>query len=157
MLTVSASAAWSTLCSADTARMRRWTSRGPIGRSARSSSLMTRETSNCSRSSFTRRRSAAMASTLIEYARGMRVLLRAERAHDGQEVLEAGETQHHVRALLVADGRARPIGVVVAGVEERLVGQRAEHLGQAAVHVLGVRAGQVDTPARPDEQRVARH
>jgi len=44
----------------------------------------------------------------------------------------------------------------VAGVEERLVGQGAEDLREAPVHVLGIRAGKVDAAAGSDEERVAR-
>src|SRR5262245_2206795 len=71
MFRVSASAAWSTLCSAETARMRRCTSFGPGSRSSSWSRRITRETSNFSRSPPTRRLSCAMASALIAYALGM--------------------------------------------------------------------------------------
>jgi hypothetical protein len=54
------------LCSAETARMRKCTSRGPIGRSTMSSNAMTFAMFTFSGSSPTRLRSAAMASAEIE-------------------------------------------------------------------------------------------
>src|SRR5262245_2474675 len=117
MFIVSASAAWSTLCSAETARMRSRTSRGPIGRSSVWSRRITRDTSNFSRSPPTRARSAAIVSALIENALGMdppppracstrpgsglvAALRRAGRRVGGE--LEAGAATHEHSAALAA-------------------------------------------------------
>src|SRR5262245_42382456 len=80
MFCVSASAAWSTLCSTDTARMRSFTSAGPSAGSATSSSCTTREMSNLDMSPPTRSRSLAMLSLLIEYACGMSASVRKKGA-----------------------------------------------------------------------------
>src|SRR5688572_24922432 len=108
MLIVSARIAWSTLCSAETARILRCTSPGPIGRSSSVSSFSTFAKSNLSWSPPVRLVSAAMSAALMENARGMGTPLRRsrsdpERAHEREKVLHVLEAHHHVGALLVAD------------------------------------------------------
>src|SRR5262245_50019276 len=110
MFTVSARIAWSTLCSAETARIRRWTSRGPMGRSVTVSRRRTFAKSKASKFPPVRSRSAAMSAALIENARGMVApscggpRSDPQGAHEREEILHGLEAQHHVGALLLADG-----------------------------------------------------
>src|SRR3954468_17126244 len=71
----------------------------------------------------------------------------AAAAHDAQEVAERGEPHEGVLPLLVADGGLRT-AVVVAGEEPRVVGQRAQALGERVVHLARVAAGQIGAAAR---------
>src|SRR3954471_17396009 len=101
MFTVSAVAAWSMLCSADAARMRMWTSRGPTSRSSSLSSSTTFETSMFLGSPPTRSRSRATASAVIQKARTVRAI-----PHSGSWIgrLHAtrGYSEHTKRVDVVA-------------------------------------------------------
>src|SRR5262245_10375783 len=75
-------------------------------------------------------------------------------AHHSEELAERGEPHEGVLTLLVAD-RGKRATVVVAGKQQRVVGQRAQTLGERVVHLARIAARQVGPPARADEQRVA--
>src|SRR3990170_8269946 len=71
----------------------------------------------------------------------------AAAAHGPEEVAEP-EAHERVLPLLVAEGGGLP-AVVVAGEEDRRVGERGQPLGEAPVHLGGVPARQGGPPAGP--------
>src|SRR6266550_187738 len=79
----------------------------------------------------------------------------AAATHHPEEIAERGEAHEGVVTFLVADGGGRA-AVVMAGEEQRVVGQRAETLRERVVHLARVAARQIGTSARADEERVAR-
>jgi hypothetical protein len=78
----------------------------------------------------------------------------SQRPTKAQELLERVEAHEEVAALLVADRRRRPVGVVVAGVEHGVVGKLPQRV-QAVVELRRVAAGQIGPTAAADEERVA--
>src|SRR5262245_34843407 len=151
MLTVSASAAWSTLCSAETASTRMCTSLRPIARSSLVSSVITRAMSTFERSSPTRLRSAAIASVVIENALTVVIdLLPPESGSScllhqrlgtalqfcGRDVLDVRGERPHVAERV--DERPGAVAVELVLQRPRLHRARGQRLREARVDVLDV-------------------
>ena len=75
--------------------------------------------------------------------------------HDAP-LLDRRQAEHVVALPGLAHRRGRLGGVLVAGVEHRVVGDGGEPLREAVVHLVGVAAGEVGAAAAVEEQRVAR-
>src|SRR5208337_971973 len=76
-------------------------------------------------------------------------------AHRFEEIVERLEAHEEVAALLIPDSRARFGRIGVSGIDHCGLVQIAQFLIEAVVHLLGVRARQIDPPARADKQRIA--
>src|SRR3989442_1478598 len=99
-------------------------------------------------------RVSRVATSRPEITRRLRLDDAGAAARGPEEVAERGEPHERVLALLVADGGGWP-AIVVAGEEQRVVGQRREPLSERVVHLLRITAGQVRAPAGADEEGVA--
>src|SRR5439155_795977 len=91
-------------------------------------------------------RVSRVATSRPEITRRLRLDDAGAAARGPEEVAERGEPHERVLSLLVADGGGWP-AIVVAGEEQRVVGQRREPLSERVVHLLRITAGQVRTPA----------
>src|SRR6059036_775467 len=99
-------------------------------------------------------RVSSVATSRPEITRALAQRHAAAAAHHPEELTERGKPHEGIVALLLTEG-GRGAAVVVAGEEQRVVGQRAEAPRQRVIHLAGITARQVGAPARADEQRVA--
>src|SRR6266540_3196092 len=79
---------------------------------------------------------------------------RLKTPHCVKELVDGGELEVRIAALLFPQRRRRALRVVMPGIENRVVIQRSELAIQAPPHLFRISARQIHAAARVDEQSV---